>query len=141
MPACDPAEARRLFSDARVAVLATLDLSGGPHLVPVTFVVDGGSVWTAVDEKPKRATQLRRHANIRADPRVSLLAQHWDEDWSGLWWVRADGTATLSDSRSTVERIAGLLRRKYLQYDHLGVAGPVIEVTVHSWRGWTATPS
>ena len=141
MPSCDPAEARRLFSDARVAVLSTVDLSGGPHLVPVTFVVDGASVWTAVDEKPKHATQLRRHANIRADPRVSLLAQHWDEDWTGLWWVRADGTATLSDTRATVERIAGLLRRKYVQYDQVGVTGPVIEVAVHRWRGWTATPT
>ena len=141
MPSCDPTEARRLFGDARVAVLGTLDVAGGPHLVPVTFVVDGGSVWTAVDDKPKSAAQLRRHANIRADPRVSLLAQHWDEDWTGLWWVRADGTATLSDTRATVERIAGLLRRKYVQYDQVGVRGPVIEVAVHRWRGWTATPT
>lgn len=138
MPSCEVAEARRLFTGARVAVLATLDPSGQPHLVPVTFVVDGDRVWTAVDGKSKRTTQLRRHANIRANPRVSLLAQHWDEDWSALWWVRADGTATISDAGPSLDRIAGLLRSKYQQYQSVDVSGPVIAVTVHRWRGWTA---
>jgi PPOX class probable F420-dependent enzyme len=138
MPSCDPAEARRRFSEARVAVLATVDRSGQPHLVPVTFVVEGDSVWTAVDEKPKRDARLRRLANIRADPRVSLLVQHWDEDWSGLWWVRADGTATISQTRQSVERVAGLLGDKYRQYDRVAVVGPVIRIAVREWRGWTA---
>ena len=138
MPPCEMAQARRLFAGARVAVLATLDRSGQPHLVPVTFVVDGDRVWTAVDSKPKGATPLRRHANIRANPAVSLLAQHWDEDWSALWWVRADGIATISETPESVDRVARLLRSKYDQYQSVHVSGPVIAVTVHTWRGWTA---
>ncbi len=141
MPSCEPTEARRRFSGARVAMLATLDPSGRPHQVPVTFVVDGGSVWTAVDEKPKDSARLRRLANIRADPRVSLLVQHWDEDWTRLWWVRADGAATVGDSQAAVQRVAGLLRRKYPQYEDVGIPGPVIEVVVEAWRGWTAVPA
>jgi PPOX class probable F420-dependent enzyme len=135
------AQARRLFAGARVAVLATLDRSGQPHLVPVTFVVDSDRVWTAVDSKPKGATPLRRHANIRANPAVSLLAQHWDEDWSALWWVRADGIATISETPQSVDRVAGLLRSKYDQYQSVQVSGPVIAITVHTWRGWTAAPT
>jgi len=141
MSSCEGAEARRLFVGARVAILATLDPSGQPHLVPITFVVDGDRVWTAVDAKSKRTRQLRRLANIRADPRVSLLAQHWDEDWSALWWVRADGIATISDTDASVDRIARLLRSKYQQYQSIDVAGPVVAVTVHTWRGWTGATS
>jgi PPOX class probable F420-dependent enzyme len=133
-----PDEARRRFVDARVAVLATVDPTPAPHVVPVTFVVDGDTVWTAVDGKPKRSTRLRRLANIRANPRTSLLVQHWDEDWELLWWVRADGTAVITDDPDTLDRVVRLLRRKYDQYDGVSVDGPVIEITVHNWREWSA---
>jgi PPOX class probable F420-dependent enzyme len=134
----DEQEARRRFSAARVAVLATADAAGTPHLVPVTFAVAGDTVWTAVDDKPKRNRRLRRHDNIRAQPRVSLLVQHWSEDWSRLWWVRADGLALVTTEPSTVDRVTGLLRQKYPQYQEIPVGGPVIEVAVHTWRGWPA---
>lgn len=134
----DQDEAARLFAAARVATLATVDGSGAPHAVPVTFVLDGAIVWSAVDGKPKRAGPLRRHANIRAEPRVSLLVQRWDEDWSALWWVRADGLAVVTDEPTAVDRAVGLLREKYAQYGDVDVHGPVIEVSVRSWRSWRA---
>jgi PPOX class probable F420-dependent enzyme len=134
-----PEEARERFAAARVAMLATVDPRGSPHLVPVTFVLDGDTVCTAVDGKRKQSTWLRRHENIRSHPAVGLLVQHWDEDWSRLWWVRADGPARVTDDPSTVERVVDLLRRKYEQYQTVGAGGPVIEVTVHAWRGWSAS--
>jgi PPOX class probable F420-dependent enzyme len=133
------AAARLRFAATRVATLATVDAAGAPHVVPVTFAVDGDTVVSAVDGKPKRATLLRRHRNIRANPRVSLLAQHWDEDWSALWWVRADGLAVVTDEPTAVERAVGLLREKYAQYGTVDVHGPVIEVAVHAWRSWSAS--
>lgn len=135
-----PEEARRRFTMARTAVLATVDGTGAPHLVPVCFVVDGQTLWTAVDGKPKRGNQLRRHANIRADPRVSLLVEHWSEDWSRLWWVRADGYAAVVDDLTMLPPVAALLRRKYAQYAEVEIRGPVIEVAIRSWRGWQADP-
>jgi PPOX class probable F420-dependent enzyme len=136
----DGTEARRLFAAARVAVLSTVDDNGAPHLVPVTFAldesVDESTVYSAVDGKPKRATRLRRHANISAEPRVSLLVQQWHEDWSLLWWVRADGRATVTDEPATVQRAVGLLRAKYDQYAEVDVHGPIIEVAVERWSGW-----
>lgn len=131
-----PDEARRRFTDARVAMLATADASGVPHLVPVTFVVDGDVIYTAVDGKPEENTQLRRHDNIQAQPRVSMLAQNWTEDWSRLWWVRIDGLAQVTADESLVGHVVDLLRHKYRQYHVIEVGGPIIEVAVHTWRGW-----
>ncbi len=131
-------EARRLFGGERVAVLATVDAGHAPHAVPVTFAGDGDTVWTAVDGKPKHSARLRRHANVRGNPQATLLVQHWDEDWNRLWWVRADGSAVVTEDTQIVDRAVRALRRKYDQYAEVSVGGPVIEITVHTWRGWRA---
>lgn len=133
-------EAQRRFAGARVATLSTVDASGGPHLVAVTFVLDGDIVYTAADGKSNRGRRLRRHDNIQAEPRVSLLVQHWDEDWTKLWWVRATGLAQVTAGSATVDHVVDLLRRKYDQYQRVEVGGPVIEVAVHTWQGWAAGP-
>src|SRR5690348_1391752 len=90
-------EARARFAAARVARLATADASGRPHVVPIVFAVAGDEIVSAVDAKPKRTTALRRLANVRENPRVALLADHYEDDWSALWWVRADGTARVAE--------------------------------------------
>jgi PPOX class probable F420-dependent enzyme len=129
----DEGEARRRFAAARVARLATADEHGRPHVVPVTFAVHGDIIVTAVDHKPKRSTNLKRLRNITANPRVSVLVDHYDDDWARLWWARADGIAHIHDH----DRDAALrLRAKYQQYaDHLP-AGPVLRIEVASWSGW-----
>jgi PPOX class probable F420-dependent enzyme len=128
-------EIKARFAAAPVAVLGTLGPSG-PRLVPVTFVLDGEVVRTAVDGKPKRSARLARLDDIGRDPRVSLLVQHWDPDWSRLWWVRADGEARVSDDPDEVADAAVALQRKYPQYAEVPVTGPVIVVDVRSWRSW-----
>ena len=87
----DPLRARGLFGAAEVARLATVAADGAPHLVPVCFALAGDVVYSAVDGKPKRTPDLARLANIAAEPRVALLADHYEEDWTRLWWVRVDG--------------------------------------------------
>ena len=131
---------RDRFTTARVAVLGTVTPDGAPHQVPVTFALQGDTLWTATDAKPKREGELRRHVNVAAHPEVSLLVSAWDEDWSRLWWVRADGLARVTERPATVARAVEALRRKYRQYADVEVGGPVIEVTVTSWRGWRAEP-
>src|SRR4051812_37654808 len=94
----DATEARARFASAPVARLATVAENGRPHLVPVVFALDADTLYTAVDDvKPKATTRLKRLANIAANPRVALLADHYEDDWSALWWARADGTARLLD--------------------------------------------
>ena len=125
-----PAE---LFATARVARLATVSPDGRPHLVPIVFAVSGDLVHTAVDAKPKRTRNLRRLANIAADPRVTVLADHYDEDWSQLWWVRADGVARILDAAP--EAVAALQSR-YPQYRETPPPGPFLEITVSRWTAW-----
>jgi PPOX class probable F420-dependent enzyme len=130
-------QARELFQTARVARLATVSTDGSPHLVPIVFAVDGSMIYTAVDHKPKRTTALRRLTNIAAEPRVSVLADHYADDWTQLWWVRADGQARVLESAP--EALARLTER-YSQYRSEPPPGPVIAIDVERWSGWSAAP-
>jgi PPOX class probable F420-dependent enzyme len=133
-----PDEARERFAAERVARLATADARGIPHLVPITFAVDDDRVITAVDAKPKGSAQLRRLSNIAANPRVSLLVDHYHDDWRRLWWVRADGTARIVDGGPELARAFDLLRERYPQYRQVELVGPAVVVDVETWNGWAA---
>lgn len=145
-------EARERLAAARVARLATTGDDGQPHLVPVTFAVDGARdgtrIYIAIDHKPKTTVNLRRLRNIRENPRVSLLADHYDEDWTRLWWVRADGVARVIDPGEAAEpaepggnaereRPLDLLAAKYDQYRRIRPEGPLIAITVERITGWS----
>jgi PPOX class probable F420-dependent enzyme len=132
--------ARRLLSGATVAMLATVTEAGRPHIVPVTFAVDGGHVYIAVDAKPKKSPNLRRLRNIRANPQVAVLADHYEDDWTSLWWVRADGRAAIEEDLGQMARPIALLAGRYRQYREHLPAGPVIDITVERWTGWAASP-
>ena len=141
MPDLDRSEARRRFADARVGHLATIDRDGGPHIVPVVFAVEGDRIYSVVDAKPKRSVDLQRLANIGADPRVAMLVDAYGEDWSALWWVRADGRAAVVEMGAGRDLAIGLLRAKYAQYrgpEGLPAIGPAIVIEVERWSGWAA---
>jgi PPOX class probable F420-dependent enzyme len=125
------------FRAARVARLATVGPSG-PHLVPIVFAVVGEAVCTAVDGKPKTTPDLRRLRNIRADPRVTVLVDHYADDWSLLWWVRLDGRARVVDAAepgglAAIEALTG----KYEQYRSTPPPGPVILIQPQRWSHWS----
>jgi PPOX class probable F420-dependent enzyme len=132
----DAEQARRRFAAARVARLATADATGVPHLVPIVFALVGDAIYSAVDAKPKRTTALRRLANVRANPRVAVLADHYEEDWTALWWVRADGAARILEPGHPAALDA--LAARYLQYRRDPPPGPVLEIAVETWTGWSA---
>jgi PPOX class probable F420-dependent enzyme len=138
----DEVEARRRFGAARVARLATADAEGRPHVVPLVLVLDGTTVYSAVDAKPKRHNALRRLANVRANARVSLLVDHYDHDWTALWWVRADGTGrVLSPDEAEAGRAVRLLAAKYPQYAAAPPTGEVLAINVERWVSWSASPA
>jgi PPOX class probable F420-dependent enzyme len=137
------AQARERLAAARVARLATVSAAGQPHLVPVTFAIDtntdADTVYIAIDHKPKTTTQLKRLANIAANPLVTLLADHYDDDWTQLWWSRADGQATVLAPGPDTQAPVALLAARYPQYQDTPPTGPVIAITVTAWSGWSYT--
>lgn len=133
----DELEARDLAGLARVARLATVRPDGSPHLVPITFALEGDMIVFAVDDKPKHTRRLQRLANMAADPRVSVLFDRYHDDWSRLWWVRADGTATILQDGPAFERAISWLGHRYETYRHHPPAGPVVEIRIHHWSWWS----
>lgn len=142
MPSLDETAARALLTGARVARLATIRATDGtPRLVPVTFALVDGLVVSAVDDvKPKRHRRLARLRDVEADPRVALLADHYDDDWSQLWWVRLDATATIHDDGDLNSRAVAALAARYAPYAARPPEGPVLALTPVRWTAWTATP-
>lgn len=127
---------KNALTGARVARLAT-ESGGKPHLVPVVFAHRGGALWVPVDAKPKRHARLKRLDNIRENPRVCLLIDHYDEDWRTLWWVRVDGRASVvSSPQPGFSGALAALRDKYPQYATVEIMSTIrIEIErVSHWR-------
>jgi PPOX class probable F420-dependent enzyme len=133
-----PAEVRARVAAATVGRLATVGRDGQPHVVPVTFALVDERVVTAVDHKPKRTTELQRLRNVAHEPRVTLLVDRYDDDWSQLWWVRLDATAEVVRDEPTRTALTAPLVAKYPQY---GAAprGPVLLLSVTGWTWWSAS--
>lgn len=141
MPSIDPAVMRRLVAGSRVARMATLDADGRPHLVPLVFAMDGDTLYSSVDEKPKSTRQVQRLGNIRANPdRVTVLIDHYEDDWPAVWWVRLRGTGRVIEESAERERGLRLLADKYPQYRDMPPQGAVIALDVTEWRGWSWRP-
>lgn len=129
--------ARTSFESSPVARLATADAARRPHLVPVTFALSDDVVVTAVDHKPKSTTKLKRLRNIADNPHVSLLVDHYDDDWSALWWVRADGQATITEAADHPDLVQALAT-KYAQYREHPPNGALVVIRIEHWNGWSA---
>jgi len=133
------AQLRERFASAAVARLATVRPDGAPHLVPVVFASSRDTVWLAVDAKPKRTTHLQRLTNLRRDPRCALLADHYEEDWRRLWWVRADGVGVVVDDPGEGHPGLAALVERHRQYRDRPPAGPLVVISVERWSGWSST--
>ena len=132
----DETTMRRLLTQARVGRLATVDPHLRPHLVPCCFVLDGETIYSAVDAKPKTTLALRRLTNLRTNPAASLLVDHYDDDWSRLWWVRVDAVGRIVDDGRQRTNAIELLTAKYSQYIEAPPPGVVVALDVLAWRGW-----
>jgi PPOX class probable F420-dependent enzyme len=133
-------EARGRFASVPVARLGTADAAGRPHVVVITFAVEGDMIYTAVDRKPKSGTNLKRLRNVEENPRVTVLTDEYSEDWDRLWWARADGRAAVLAGEREIAEPLRLLAERYWQYREAPPTGPVLAITVERWSGWTAAP-
>jgi PPOX class probable F420-dependent enzyme len=130
----DEAEARARLAGAPVARLATVASDGRPRVVPFCFAVDGDTLHSAVDHKPKTTTRLRRLDDIAAHPDVTVLVDYYNDDWARLWWVTVRGRAEVV---AEPEPAIGLLAAKYAQYRNHPPQGPFIRVALEEWRWWS----
>ncbi len=136
---------RAFIETARRAVLATIAPDGRPRPLPICFSLDPRRpvLYSPLDEKPKRDDEplaLARVRDIRADPRVSLLVDRWDEDWTRLAWLRAEGSAhILVPAVGPIEHAAAVaaLRVRYPQYgSHRLEARPIIRISLERITDW-----
>ena len=117
---------------SRPATFASVRPDGRPHAVPTWYAISGSDIVFTTWHTTVKA------ANLRRDPRASVLVDHYDDDWSRLWWVRLDGTARIFEQGTEFERALALLAHKYAQYAAEPPRGPVIAMLVRGWRGWRA---
>ena len=130
------------MADARVARLATRHPDGPIDLVPFVFAwMPGGEfgcLVSAVDHKPKRSTRLQRLANIATDPAVTVLVDHYADDWATLWWVRLRGDAEELTPGAESDAAVDALVAKYHQYQERRPEGPVLRIDITGLTGWAA---
>jgi PPOX class probable F420-dependent enzyme len=133
----EAADARRRLAGSKVAHLATVSAEGRPHVVPIVFALDGETLYFAVDAKPKKTANLARLKNIAANPAVSVLVDHYEDDWTRLWWVRADGTAHIVTDNTEAQRALDSLATRYHQYVTERPGGRVVAIHIDRLTGWT----
>jgi PPOX class probable F420-dependent enzyme len=134
----DAPEMRRRVAGARVGRLATVSADGSPHVVPIAFAHEDVNLFFAVDDKPKRTRDLQRLRNIARNPRVSVLVDHYEDDWMRLWWVRVDGVAHVIAHEADAEHAIDVLVAKYAQYERARPRGPVVAISIERMTGWSA---
>ena len=134
----DETEAWQRLRSARVGHLATVGPGGRPHVVPFVFAADARTIYWSVDSKPKRSKELQRLSNIRADPRVQMVVDEYEEDWQALWWVRASGTARILQPGDEWDRAMAMLAEKYPQYRAAPPPGPVVAIDIVEVARWDA---
>ena len=132
---------KAFIQSGRVARMATVDADGCPHIVPICYAYDGSRLYSAVDKKPKRveANLLRRLVNIRANPRICVIIDEYDEDWSRLRFIIIHGIAAIEPAGTEHSRAVNLLRKKYPQYQAMNLAegvNPVIAITPTKVVSW-----
>ncbi len=129
----------RRIKGERVAHLATIGRDGRPHIVAITFAIHDDALYFAVDDKPKKSVHLQRLRNIELNPAVSVLVDHYEGDWTKLWWVRVDGTARTLGEGPEFDRARALLFERYDQYQSTRLIGPVVAIAIERISGWSAS--
>jgi PPOX class probable F420-dependent enzyme len=129
--------ANKLLESARVGRLGLLDEEGAPRVLPVTFAVAEGRIWSAIDRKPKRSGEPARLRFLRRDPRAALTVDQYSDDWQQLAWVQVLGEVNIVE---VGEGTAGLeaLRDKYEPYRDEAPPGPLLALEPRRYLWWRA---
>jgi PPOX class probable F420-dependent enzyme len=132
-----PTWATELLESARIARLGLLDLDQGPRVLPVTFAVASGAIWSAIDRKPKSTSEPARLRFLRNDPRVALTVDRYSDDWGELAWVQILGRVQILDAGDATDGLAAL-GAKYEPYRDAPPPGPVLRLDPRRCLHWRA---
>ncbi|MFN2616815.1 MAG: pyridoxamine 5'-phosphate oxidase family protein [Thermoleophilaceae bacterium] len=132
-----PAWARDLLDDSRVARLAFLDDGGLPRVLPVTYALAEGAVWSAIDQKPKRSSEPARLRYLRRMPKAALCVDRYEDDWEQLAWVQLLGRVDLFEPAAATAGLEALVA-KYAPYRESRPGGPLLRLGVQRALHWRA---
>ena len=130
--------ANTLLESERVGRLGFVDDEGAPRVLPVTFAVAEGRIWSAIDQKPKRAEEPARLRFLRRDPRAALTVDRYSDDWEELAWVQVLGSVRILDVSEGAVGLAALTA-KYDQYREEAPPGPLLALEPERYLWWRAT--
>jgi PPOX class probable F420-dependent enzyme len=133
-----PSWAAHLLADGRVGRLAFADGDGRPRVLPITYAVVAGAIWSAIDQKPKRPGEPSRVRWLRERPAAALVVDLYSDDWTELAWVQLLGTVEVVERRASADAIAALTD-KYEQYRSDPPPGPLLRLEVERALWWRAS--
>jgi PPOX class probable F420-dependent enzyme len=130
--------AKELVEGARVGRLGLLDDEGAPRVLPVTFAVAEGRIWSAIDQKPKRAAEPARVRFLRREPRAALTVDRYSDDWEELAWVQVLGRVEIVDTAYGHVALEAL-SAKYEPYRQEAPPGPLLALQPERYLWWRAS--
>ena len=133
-----PRWARELIASARVGRLGLLDEHDLPRVLPITFALWEDAVWSAIDQKPKRAAEPARVRRLRRRPVAALLVDRYDDDWARLAWVELRGTVSVLEIAQAPAALEAL-ESKFVQYRDEAPPGPLVRLAVENVALWRAS--
>jgi len=134
-----PGWAHGLIDEQRVGRLGLIDDQDRPRVLPVTYALEGGSIWSAIDRKPKRAGEPARLRYLRRRPEAALTVDRYSDDWEELAWVQVLGRIALLDIGAAPAALAALAAR-YPPYREAPPPGPLLQLTPGRLLYWRAAP-
>ena len=133
-----PEWAATLLADGRVGRLGFSDADAHPRVLPITYAVVDGAVWSAIDSKPKRSgSEPARVRWLRARPEAALVVDHYSDEWDELAWVQVLGRVDVLGNEEGGEALAALVE-KYPQYRVAPPPGPLLRMEVARGLCWRA---
>jgi PPOX class probable F420-dependent enzyme len=127
-----------LLESSRVARLGLLDAEAKPRVLPVTYAVHAGAIWSAIDRKPKRASEPARLRYLRRRPAAALTVDRYSDDWNDLAWVQLLGAVDVLERGEPAALEA--LARRYAAYRVEPPPGPFVRLVPERVLWWRAAP-
>jgi len=126
----------KLIKSAEIGYLATASPNLQPYVTPAVLIIERDTIYVPLDSKPKTVNyrQLKRVKNVLQNPKVAFLVEHYENDWSRLWFVMLTGFANLViqnedlNTNKEIRKVRSLFLEKYIQYNQVEIGSAYIKL-------------